>query len=504
MTRINIENNRAIGITLENGEIYNGADVVISAADGHYTIFEMLEGKYCNKKIDDLYQKHPMWPSAVIVSLGLSRTFERESSQLELWLSEPFVVDEQSRLDSLPITIYDFDSTLADEGKTCVRAILRTDNYHYWHDLKENDSLVYEREKERVARSLIEILDKQMGNIIPYVEVADVATPATFYRYTNSWKGCTQGWEWLSGLIPETIKKELPGLKGFYMIGHWVMPGGGVSSALVLGRDVTRIICKRDKKKFRAKRDYDSGMASRQRIAADMFSQYSRTVEYYVRYRPHYPQALIGWLQAECALSSSQVIADIGSGTGQMTELFLKHGNPVYAIEPNVDMRRVGEHELRAYPQLTSIDATAEATTLPDHSVHLITVGNAFHWFKHDFVRQEFRRILVPQGWVILAWNLERNNGSPFAGALEQFWQKHIDPSARFTRFSERKRPAYLAQFFEAGLFKEKSIDNYQVCDFETLKGLALSFLKAPQAGDPRHGVMLEYDTAIVYGQLSV
>jgi phytoene dehydrogenase-like protein len=255
VTCINIENNRAIGITLENGEIYNGADVVISAADGHYTIFEMLEGKYHNKKIDDLYQKHPMWPSAVLVSFGLLRTFERESSQLELWLREPFVVDEQSRLDSLPITIYNFDSTLADEGKTCVRAILRTHNYHYWHDLKEDDSLVYEREKERVAQSLIEILDKQMGNIIPYVDVVDVATPATFYRYTNNWKGCTQGWEWLPGLIPETIKKELPGLKGFYMISQWVMPGGGVSSALVLGRDVTRIICKRDKKKFRVKLD---------------------------------------------------------------------------------------------------------------------------------------------------------------------------------------------------------------------------------------------------------
>jgi phytoene dehydrogenase-like protein len=89
-----------------------------------------------------------------------------------------------------------------------------------------------------------------MGNITNHVEVVDVSTPATFHRYTNNWKGCTQGWEWLPGLIPETIKKELPGLKNFYMIGQWVMPGGGITSALVMGRDITRIICKRDKKKF--------------------------------------------------------------------------------------------------------------------------------------------------------------------------------------------------------------------------------------------------------------
>src|SRR5262245_24454238 len=110
---------------------------------------------------------------------------------------------------------------------------------------------------------------------------------------------------------------------------------------------------------------------------ADTFSHYSQTVDYYSRYRPRYPQTFIEWLKAECAFSPAQVIADIGSGTGQLTELFLQHGNSVYAIEPNPDMRRVGERALRAYPRLTSLDATAESTTLPDHSVHLIAVGNA-------------------------------------------------------------------------------------------------------------------------------
>ena len=215
------------------------------------------------------------------------------------------------------------------------------------------------------------------------------------------------------------------------------------------------------------------------------------------------------------------MIADIGSGTGQMTELFLQHGNPVYAIEPNVDMRRVAEQELRAYPRLTSLGATAEATTLPDHSVHLITVGNAFHWFDHPRTRAEFLRILAPHGWVVLAWNLERNNGSPFATAFEQFWQNHIDPAARFRRFGERQRPDYIPKFFGASNFKETHLDNYQVCDFDALQGLALSFLKAPKADDPHYPVMLdelqtifnqyhetdtvtlEYDTAIFYGQLS-
>ena len=254
---------------------------------------------------------------------------------------------------------------------------------------------------------------------------------------------------------------------------------------------------------------------------SDTYGQYSRTIEYYRRYRPRYPQTLIEWLKSEFALSLEHIIADIGSGTGQMTELFLRNGNIVYSIEPNADMRRAAEQDLRTYSNLKSLDATAEATTLPDSSVHLITVGNAFHWFNHSQTRKEFFRILKPRGWVILAWNLERNNGSPFAMTFEGFWQKHIDPAARFKRAGERKVSDNVIQFFGADNVKEISFDNYQVCDFEALKGVALSFLKAPQPEDPRYPIMLgelkelfnqhqengvvtlEYDTAVSYGQLS-
>ena len=251
VARINVRNDRAVGITLENGEVHEDADVVISAADGHYTIFEMLQGKYVDSKIEKLYSTHPKWPSAVLVSLGIGRTFENAASQIELHLKTPFVVDGQSSLDSIPITIYNFDPSLSGEGKTCVRVILETDNYQYWADLRANDREQYKREKARIAADAIAVLERTLGNIAGLVEVVDVATPATFHRYTNNWMGRTQGWEWVPGLIPESIKKTLPGLKSFYMISQWVMPGGGVTSAAVLGRDVARIICKRDRRAFR-------------------------------------------------------------------------------------------------------------------------------------------------------------------------------------------------------------------------------------------------------------
>jgi len=252
VTRIMVEKGRAAGVTLENGETHTGAGTVISAADGYDTIYRMLEGKFVNKKIEDLYSRHPMWPSAVLVSLGISRPMQAEPSQIELWLKEPLVVDERSTLSAVTVTVYNFDPTLAEKGKTCVRVILKTDNYSYWRDLREKDPRQYAQEKERLAKTVIDILEKRFGNIRKHVEVVDVATPATFMRYTNNWKGSTEGWDWLPGLIPETIKKVLPGLKGFYMIGQWTMPGGGVSTAQTAGRDIARIICHKDHKKFLA------------------------------------------------------------------------------------------------------------------------------------------------------------------------------------------------------------------------------------------------------------
>lgn len=250
----------------------------------------------------------------------------------------------------------------------------------------------------------------------------------------------------------------------------------------------------------------------------DSYSRFSRVVESYARYRPHYPQQLVALLEAECDLTAGQVVADIGSGTGLLTELFLKNGNRVYGVEPNPEMRSAAEQLLQSYPSFTSVAGTAEATTLADHSVHLVTAGQAFHWFKHDAAKQEFNRILRPHGWVVLVWNLPRRDRSAFGSAFEQFWQKYVNPKEKF---GEQQRPDYVTQFFGADRIKEENLDNYQVCDFEAVKGRVLSASSAPPPDDPRHAAMLDelaaifgqhvqgesvtlhYDTRVEYGQLS-
>src|SRR5882757_5837179 len=149
---------------------------------------------------------------------------------------------------------------------------------------------------------------------------------------------------------------------------------------------------------------------------ADAKQRFSSRVADYVRYRPSYPSEVLDLLRSECGLRSGHVIADIGSGTGFLSELFLKNGNRVYGIEPNKEMREAGEEYLASYDSFGSIEAAAEATTLEDATIDFVTAGQAFHWFDLPEARREFARILKPEGWAVVMWN-DREMNSAFATA---------------------------------------------------------------------------------------
>ncbi|OHD18014.1 MAG: hypothetical protein A2086_15775 [Spirochaetes bacterium GWD1_27_9] len=253
VVKIDTESNIAKSIILKNGNIIKG-DIIISASDGYNTIFNLLEGKFVDNKINNLYSKHPMFPSVVMVSLGINKNLSNLPSVITLFQKTPIVVDDKTNVYEIPIQIYNYDSTLAPENKTCVRVILHTHNYQYWKNLKENEKEKYMMEKKRIADSIIKIADDYLGDIKEHIEEIDVVTPVTINKYTSNRFGSIQGWEWLPSVIPELISKKLPKLKNFYLTGQWVMPGGGITGAFITGRDLARIICAKDFKIFKTKK----------------------------------------------------------------------------------------------------------------------------------------------------------------------------------------------------------------------------------------------------------
>jgi len=250
----------------------------------------------------------------------------------------------------------------------------------------------------------------------------------------------------------------------------------------------------------------------------DPTKRFSNRVENYVKYRPAYPSDIIGLLEVECGLTPASVIADVGSGTGILSEMFLKYGNRVFGIEPNREMRSAGDKLLAKYAKFSSIDATAEATTLVNASINFITAGQAFHWFDRERSRAEFARILKPSGWVVLMWNGFRVETSPFNNAYQQLVLKYG------TDYQEVRREVIgsdIEPFYAPGVCQCVRFEFQQSFDFEGLRGRLLSSSYAPEPDHPHYqpmllelwqifdnhqkdgNIFLHYETELYYGQLS-
>ncbi|MEZ0325892.1 MAG: class I SAM-dependent methyltransferase [Fimbriimonas sp.] len=217
--------------------------------------------------------------------------------------------------------------------------------------------------------------------------------------------------------------------------------------------------------------------------------RFSTRVENYVRYRPSYPEAVLRLLQTECGLNPSATVADIGSGTGISTAMLLRSGATVVAIEPNKEMRAAAEELLRGEANFRSVDASAEATTLLDHSVDLIVAGQAFHWFDHERARTEFKRILKPAGQVALMWNDRLTKGTKFLEGYEAILQRY-SPDYKDVQHKNLSVEV-LRGFFRQGAMKVAVFENSQFLDYPSLAGRVLSSSYAPEAGQPGHEEMM-------------
>jgi phytoene dehydrogenase-like protein len=249
VAKVLVENDRAVGVRLADGSEHRG-DTVISAADGHTTIFEMLDGKYLNDTIRGYYDNMPLFPPLLHVAYGVARRFDElphSVSGFYLPLEEPLTLGGKEYR-TLNLHMYNFDPSLAPEGKTVVKFIIQAD-YDYWEALS-HDRARYDAEKERVADTLLQVLEKRFPGITPLVEMRDVATPMTWVRYTGNWRASFEGWMIDIDSFGMQMSKTLPGLQNFYMVGQWVEPGGGLPPAATSGRGVAQILCKRDGKKF--------------------------------------------------------------------------------------------------------------------------------------------------------------------------------------------------------------------------------------------------------------
>jgi SAM-dependent methyltransferase len=252
--------------------------------------------------------------------------------------------------------------------------------------------------------------------------------------------------------------------------------------------------------------------------ASNATSRFSDRVENYVRYRPGYPSETLQTLESECGLAPAHVVADIASGTGIWTRMLLDHGNAVFGVEPNAEMREAGERLLAGFSNFTSIAGAAEVTTLPDHCVDFVTAAQAAHWFHCERSRQEFVRILKPGGWLVLLWNERHTDSTPFLRAYEQLLLTY---GTDYQEVRHENTTSAVHEFFDPAGFEERVFATRQEFDYAALEGRLLSSSYAPGPDHPNHSatlrdlrrifdahqvggrVSLDYDTRMFYGRLT-
>ncbi len=242
--KIIVENNTAKGVILTDGTIIH-ADYVISAADGHTTLFKMLEGKYLSKDIRHAYKNWELFLPLVQVSFGINKVLKSEQPII-LDFSKNRTIGRTKLEFGYSLMNYSYDSTMAPEGKTTI--VMRFDTpWKLWETLEGEE---YRLEKEKIKKDAIACLAEIYPGVEEFIEVVDVATPKTDVRYTGVKEGAYEGFMPTRENMMKSLKMQLPGLKNFYMIGQWIFPGGGLPPAAQSGKWAVQLICRKNRQEF--------------------------------------------------------------------------------------------------------------------------------------------------------------------------------------------------------------------------------------------------------------
>ncbi len=208
--------------------------------------------------------------------------------------------------------------------------------------------------------------------------------------------------------------------------------------------------------------------------------RFSDRVQDYIKFRPGYPAEVVKYLEEKLKLKPGKIIADIGSGTGISSNLFLKNGFNVIGVEPNKEMREAAEKMLSGFSNFISVNGTAEKTTLAENSIDVIFCAQAFHWFDREKSKTEFHRILKPNGNIVLAWN-SRNTKTHFQKEYENALNDSLE---EYKVVNHRNiRDEEIALFFHPKKMNKFCVANKQIFDLDGLKGRLNSSSYFPKSG---------------------
>ena len=229
-------------------------------------------------------------------------------------------------------------------------------------------------------------------------------------------------------------------------------------------------------------------------MAEDFTNRFTGRAFFYSTSRPSYPRRILDILRSEIDFDETYTIADIRSGTGLLSQIFLENGNRALAVEPNEAMRDFAEKSLRRFPRFLSVRGTAEHTGLETASVDLVVIGQALHWFNCEASSREFERILKTNGHVCIAYN-DRNTEDSFMKDYDYIIRKYAQNRASVPSIDD----AYLSRFFKDGKYSKFSLPNEQLLNLDGPLGRMTSASYMPSPSDGNRFALFREDAARLF-----
>ncbi|NHK31517.1 MAG: NAD(P)/FAD-dependent oxidoreductase [Asgard group archaeon] len=248
--KIIIEDKQAKGIITAKGEKHY-FDYIVSTGDGHETLSKLIGKEYLDRKLRYWFFNSNVEAGSVIyISIGLKgKNFRKTGHRFYFPCGEPIVIHKGHEITKFEAFFYDFDPTTSPEGHTLLTIFFNPGDENYWIELREKNKAAYNKEKNKILNDVIDRLGKHLGELGDKIVFTDIATPATYKRYTRNWKGAIQGWNITPKVFKKIIPKTVKGLKRFYMTGQWIEIFGGIPNSLKGGRHVAQLIAHDFKKR---------------------------------------------------------------------------------------------------------------------------------------------------------------------------------------------------------------------------------------------------------------
>ena len=224
-------------------------------------------------------------------------------------------------------------------------------------------------------------------------------------------------------------------------------------------------------------------------------SSFGAVAAAYASLRPSYPAEAVHWALAPAGNGAPDLsalrVADLGAGTGILTEVLTGLGADVTAVEPDEAMRAEFRRRL---PSARLLAGSAEDIPLPDGSADAVLCGQAMHWFDLDRALPEIARVLVPGGVLAGLWNNDDDRVEWVAG-LQAAAEGATSP-ALSTRRAE-------AAALQAGRFEQRSFTAPERAEFPNSQRCTADSLVAAMATHSKLLIMDPPDRERVLAQAS-